>query len=55
VPLLAALHAMTPTERADLAVLAQRTPPQRRDALRRGLLSTSDANRAAWLQAQLER
>jgi hypothetical protein len=46
---------MTPTERADLAVLAQRTPPQQRDALRRGLLSTSDANRAVWLQAQLER
>jgi len=54
-PLLQALHAMTATERADLAVLAQRTPPQQRDALRRGLLSTSDANRAAWLQAQLER
>lgn len=54
-PLLDALHAMTPPERADLAVLAQRTPPQQRDALRRGLLSTSDANRAAWLQAQLER
>jgi hypothetical protein len=54
-PLLGALYAMTPAERADLVVLAQRTPPQQRDALRRGLLSTSEANRGAWLQAQLDR
>jgi hypothetical protein len=53
-PLLAVLHAMTPAERIDLAMLAQRTAPQRRQALRRALLSTSAANRAAWLQAQLD-
>lgn len=54
-PLLEALRALTPTERADLAMLAHRTPPQQRDALRRGLLSTASANRDAWLQAQLAR
>ena len=53
--LLAMLRAMSPGERSDLAVLAQRTPPQERDALRRALLSTTAANRAAWLQAQLDR
>lgn len=54
-PLLAALRVMTPAERIDLATLAQRTPPQQRDALRRALLSTSQANRAVWLQSQLDR
>ena len=53
-PLLALLRTMTPAERNDLAVLAQRTAPQRRDALRRGLLATSTNNRAAWLQLRLE-
>jgi hypothetical protein len=54
-PLLVALHAMTPIERLDLAVLAQRTAPPQRDALRRALLSTATTNRAAWLQAELAR
>jgi hypothetical protein len=54
-PLLRVLHAMSPTQRADLAVLLQRTPAEERDALRRGLLSTSDANRGAWLRLRLER
>lgn len=54
-PLLRVLHAMTPPQRADLAVLLQRTPAEERDALRRGLLSTSDANRGAWLRLRLER
>jgi uncharacterized protein DUF3106 len=53
--LLAVLQSMTSTERADLGRLAQRTPPQQRDALRRALLSTSAINRAAWLQSELER
>lgn len=53
-PLLAVLRAMTPAQRLDLAVLAQRTAPQQRDELRRALLSTSAANRAAWLQLRLE-
>ena len=43
-----------PRLRADLDVLAQRVPPQERDALVRDLLSTSDVNRAAWLRARLE-
>ncbi|MGH8031457.1 MAG: DUF3106 domain-containing protein, partial [Luteimonas sp.] len=52
---LAALRAMTPDAREDLAVLAQRTPPQERDALRRRWLSLPAAQRAAWLRAQLGR
>lgn len=54
-PLLDLLRVMSPQERADLAVLAYRTPPQERDALRRALLETTDANRAAWLRLRLER
>lgn len=54
-PLLAVLRAMTPAELDDLATLAQRTPPQERDALRRDLVSTSAANRAAWLRLRLDR
>jgi hypothetical protein len=54
-PLLVVLRAMTPAELDDLAILAQRTAPPQRDALRRDLVSTSAANRAAWLQARLDR
>jgi hypothetical protein len=54
-PLLAMLHALSPLELDDLATLAQRTPPQGRDELRRELLSTSQANRAAWLHERLQR
>lgn len=54
-PMLSTLHAMTPQQRADLAVLVQRTPPHEREALRRELLSTSAANRAAWLWQRLGR
>lgn len=54
-PLLNALRWMTAGERLDLAMLAQRTAPPQRDELRRQLLSTSAANRAAWLRQQLER
>jgi hypothetical protein len=54
-PLLDALRALTPSERIDLGMLAQRTPPQQRDALRRALLSTADGNRASWLQSELAR
>ena len=54
-PLLAVLRAMTPGERADLGRLARRSAPAQRDELRRALLSTSAANRAAWLQSELER
>lgn len=54
-PLLAVLRAMTPAELDDLSTLAQRTPPPERDALRRDLVSTSAANRAAWLRLRLDR
>lgn len=54
-PLLAVLRTLTPAELEDLAILAQRTAPPQRDALRRELISTSVANRAAWLQARLDR
>jgi hypothetical protein len=53
-PLLAMLRVMTPAERSDLAVLAQRVAPQQRDALRRDLLATNAGNRAAGLQLRLE-
>lgn len=54
-PLLRTLRALTPAQRADLAVLVQRTPPQARDRLRRELVSTADSNRDAWLRLSLER
>lgn len=53
-PLLAVLRALAPQQLIDLGVLAQRTPPQQRDELRRALISTSEANRAAWLQLRLD-
>ena len=53
-PLLAALRAMTAEQRAGLAVLAQRTAPQDREALRGELLALSPADRAAWLRHRLD-
>jgi hypothetical protein len=52
-PLLAVLHAMPAAQLRDLAILSQRTPPQGRDDLRSGLIRTSAAQRAGWLQARL--
>lgn len=52
-PLLATLHELSPLQLDDLATLAQRTPPQERDALRRGLLAAAHADRTAWLQERL--
>ena len=54
-PLLAVLQSMSAGQLQDLAVLAHRTPPQERSDLREGLLATSPAYRAAWLQLRLER
>lgn len=54
-PLLEALRGMSRQQRDDLGVLAQRTPPQERDALRKGLLATPAARRGPWLVEQLER
>ena len=48
--LLAVLLSMDALERADLGVLAQRTPPGERDALRAELLTTPPENRGAWLR-----
>ena len=54
-PLLRVLRALTPPQRADVAVLARRTPPHERAALRRDLLSTAAVNRERWLWDRLER
>lgn len=53
--LLTMLRGMDARQRADLAVLAQRTPPQDRDALRMELLAIPASRRSAWLQQQLDR
>jgi hypothetical protein len=54
-PLLAALRAMTAEQRAGLAVLAQRTPPQDRQGLRAELLALPRSRLEAWLQQKLAR
>src|SRR5690606_23319234 len=54
-PLLAVLHELSALQLDDLATLAQRTPPQERDALRRELLSTAATSRTAWLRQRLRR
>lgn len=54
-PLLASLRAMSPQQRAELAELAQRTPPQDRQALRIELLAHSGARLESWLQRKLAR
>lgn len=51
--LLAALRAMTAQQRADLAVLVQRTPPQDRQALRASLAAQPPTQLAMWLQRRL--
>jgi hypothetical protein len=51
--LLEALRALSPEGRADLSVLAQRTPPQARDALRTELLAQPASRRDAWLRDRL--
>lgn len=52
-PMLALLHELSPQQRRDLAVLAQRTPPQDRAALRRELLATKWDERQAWFWRKL--
>lgn len=54
-PLLASLRAMTAGQRAELAVLAQRTPPQDRESLRAELLAQPGAQLESWLQRKLAR
>ncbi|MCD9027335.1 DUF3106 domain-containing protein [Luteimonas sp. BDR2-5] len=53
-PAMLALRAMSAQAVADLAVLAQRTPPQDRDALRTRWLAVPAAERDAWLRAQVD-
>ena len=52
-PLLAKLRSMDVRQRADLAVLAQRTPPQDRQALHSELLAVPPGRMAAWLAQKL--
>lgn len=54
-PLLACLQAMSVEQRAGLAVLAQRTPPQDRQGLRVELLAQPRAQLGVWLQQKLAR
>lgn len=53
-PLLARLRVLDAAQRADLAVLVQRTPPQERSALRMELLAVPPATLAAWLKRRLD-
>ena len=52
--LLQALRALPAQARDDLAVLAQRTPPQEREALRGELLAQPQAQRAQWLRRRVD-
>jgi len=52
--LLAALRALPRQALADLGVLAQRTPPQAREELRRELLAQPEAARASWLRRRVD-
>ncbi|MGO4221279.1 DUF3106 domain-containing protein [Lysobacter sp. TAF61] len=52
--LMQALRTMSPQQRIDLGVLAQRTPPTRRDELRRGLLAAGPQGRGDWLWQQMQ-
>ncbi|MFT3761648.1 MAG: hypothetical protein QM761_03350 [Pseudoxanthomonas sp.] len=51
----AALKSLDADQRAELAALAQRTPPQERDALRRELLASPPQGRGAWVQQRAQR
>ena len=52
---LAALHQLTAGQVAQLARVAQRTPPQQRDAVRASFLAVPAAQRDAWLTQQVGR
>lgn len=54
-PLLQALRRLDSAQRAQLATLAQRTPPAERDRLRRDLLATPADRVQDWLWARLDR
>ncbi|MET0892663.1 MAG: DUF3106 domain-containing protein [Pseudoxanthomonas sp.] len=52
-PLLARLRGMSAQQRGELALLAQRTPPQDRQALRSELLATPATGISSWLAHRL--
>lgn len=54
-PLLRVLRGLSREERRLLGVLAQRTPPSRRDALRARLIALPPPRRAAWLAQEVAR
>jgi len=49
---LAVLRQLSPAQVAQLALVAQRTPPQERDAVRTAFLAVAPAQRDAWLARQ---
>lgn len=49
---LALLRQLSPSQLAQLALVAQRTPPQQRDSVRSALLAVPAAERDAWLKRQ---
>lgn len=53
-PLLARLRLLDAEQRADLAVLVQRTPPQERAELRSELVAIPQATLAVWLKRKLD-
>lgn len=52
---LAVLQQLTPGQVAQLALVAQRTPPQQRDAVRAAFLAVPAGQRDAWLTQQVGR
>lgn len=52
---LVALRQLTPSQVAQLTLVAQRTPPQQRDAVRTEFLSVAPSQRDAWLTRQVGR
>ncbi|QBH01266.1 DUF3106 domain-containing protein [Xanthomonas oryzae] len=53
--MLAALRSLDAGQLEQLAVLAQRTPPQERDGVRDAFLAEAPATRSTWLKRQLAR
>ncbi|WP_296279146.1 DUF3106 domain-containing protein [Pseudoxanthomonas sp.] len=53
--LLSVLRRLDAEQRDDLAALAQRLPPQDRDAFRRELLAVPEGQRRAWLRQRRDR
>ncbi|QNR96950.1 DUF3106 domain-containing protein [Stenotrophomonas sp. 169] len=52
---LAMLRQLTPAQVSQLTLVAQRTPPQQRDAVRSEFLAVAPAQRDAWLTRQVGR